>query len=119
MMSSQKYIVGRWTEIHLFDDLLVGHTPYRLLNIYGPGGIGKSVVCKMLKGHTQVRNFPVATIDGITPDLTPDRILAEFRQTLIQNTPEQPLADAFYAFDSQFHDGKSPKAGQCGVGPVL
>ena len=76
MMSSQNYIVGRCTEIHLLDDLLVGHTPYRLLNIYGPGGIGKSVVCQMLKEHSTVRNVPVATIDGITPDLTPDRILS-------------------------------------------
>jgi hypothetical protein len=104
MMSSQNYIVGRRTEIHLFDDLLVGQTPYRLLNIYGPGGIGKSVVCGMLKEHSRVRNFPVATIDGIIPDLTPDLILSGFRQALIQNTPEQPLADAFHVFDSQFRD---------------
>jgi hypothetical protein len=103
-MSSQKYIVGRCEEIHLFDALLVGHTPYRLLNIYGPGGIGKSVVCEILKEHSRVCNVPVATIDGITPDLTPDRILAQFRQTLIQNTPEQPVADAFHAFDSQLRD---------------
>ncbi len=104
MMPSQKYIVGRLAEIQLFDDLLVGHTPYRLLNIYGPGGIGKSVVCEKLKEHAEVRNFLVATIDGIAPDLTPDRILYEFRQALIQNTPEQPLAHAFHNFDSQFRD---------------
>jgi hypothetical protein len=104
MIPSQKYIVGRLAEIQLFDELLVGHTPYRLLNIYGPGGIGKSVVCEKLQEHARVRNFLVASIDGIAPDLTPDRILYEFRQALIQNTPEPSLADAFHDFDSQFRD---------------
>ncbi len=37
-MPTPEFVVGRHAEVALFDDLLAGRTPYRLLEIYGPGG---------------------------------------------------------------------------------
>jgi len=77
MPETQPFIVGRQAEVELFDDLVAGRTDYWLLNIYGPGGIGKTVVCDKLATYAQSQGMPVSKVDGIRPDLTPDRILSE------------------------------------------
>jgi hypothetical protein len=46
----------------------------------------------------------VAAIDGYYPDLTPDRILYNFKQTLIEGPFGEHLEDAFHDFNSQLHD---------------
>ena len=68
MPQPQPFIVGRQAEIERFDELLIGHTDYWLLNIYGPGGIGKTVVCHKLTNYAQSQDVAVATVDGIRPD---------------------------------------------------
>jgi transcriptional regulator with XRE-family HTH domain len=104
MTVQKQYIVGRQAEVQLFDELLTGRADYWLLNIYGPGGIGKSVVCEKLRAHAHSRKVPVAAIDGYYPDLTPDRVLYNFKQTLIEGPFGERLEDAFHDFNSQLRD---------------
>ncbi|MBK6431135.1 hypothetical protein [Candidatus Amarolinea dominans] len=104
MMPTPEFVVGRQAEVALFDDLLAGRTPYRWLEIYGPGGIGKTVVGGKLLGHAQARGIPMAAVDGIQPDLTPDRILGLFMTGLTASPAGEKLADGLRAFDRQFHD---------------
>ncbi|MGZ3667398.1 MAG: helix-turn-helix domain-containing protein [Ktedonobacterales bacterium] len=98
------YLVGRQTELHLFDALLSGTAPYTLLNIYGPGGIGKSVVRRMLAKHARTLATPVATIDCADPNLTPDQILAGFQQSLIEGSHREYLEPILRSFGDQYRD---------------
>lgn len=41
MPPPKQFIVGRQAEIERFDRLVAGREKHWLLNIYGPGGIGK------------------------------------------------------------------------------
>ena len=103
-MPQPEFVVGRQAEVALFDDLLAGRTAYRMLEIYGPGGIGKTVVGGKLLGHAQTQGIPMARVDGIQPDLTPDRILGLFMEGLTKNPAGETLEDGFREFDRQFHD---------------
>lgn len=104
MSPSQPFIVGRQAEVEQFDKLLSGRTDYWLLNIYGPGGIGKTVVCQKLATHAQSLGVPVASVDGIRPDLTPDRILYAFKEGLTEGPSGERLEDAFRDFERGFRD---------------
>ena len=103
-MPTPEFVVGRQAEVALFADLLAGRTAYRLLEIYGPGGIGKTVVGSKLLGHAQALGIPMAAVDGIQPDLTPDRILGLFMAGLTATPAGEKLADGLRAFDQQFRD---------------
>ena len=103
-MPTLEFVVGRQAEVALFDDLLAGRTAYRLLDIYGPGGIGKTVVGGKLLAHAQIQGIPMARVDGIQPDLTPDRILGLFMDGLTASPAGEALEDGFREFDRQFHD---------------
>jgi len=104
MPQPQPFIVGRQAEVELFDRLVGGQTDYWLLNIYGPGGIGKTVVCSKLAQHAQERGIPFATVDGIRPDLTPDRLLHFIQEGLSQGPEGEIIADTFSDFDRQFRE---------------
>ena len=104
MTKPKPFIVGRQSEVKHFDQLVTGQTPYRFLNIYGPGGIGKTVVGQKLATHAQQKGVRLAAVDGIRPDLTPDRILYLFKEGLTQGLRGEALADAFKDFDRQFRD---------------
>ena len=103
-MPTPEFVVGRQAEVALFADLLAGRAAYRLLDIYGPGGIGKTVVGGKLMTHARAQGIPMARVDGIQPDLTPDRILGQFMEGLTVSPAGEKLADGFSAFDRQFHD---------------
>ncbi|HLX39337.1 MAG TPA: helix-turn-helix domain-containing protein, partial [Ktedonobacteraceae bacterium] len=100
----QRYIVGRQAEVQLFDELLSGQKDYHLLNIYGPGGMGKSVVCGKLRTHAHAHNVPTAVVDGSHPDLTPDSILDGFKQSLMEGPFKEQLEVGFREFESQLHE---------------
>lgn len=104
MPQPQPYIVGRQAEVELFDHLVTGEPGYWLLNIYGPGGIGKTVVCSKLEQHAQQRGIPFATVDGIRPDLTPDRLLHFIQEGFSQGPKAEIMADALGDFDRQFRE---------------
>jgi hypothetical protein len=104
MPEPKPYIVGRQAELELFDRLAVGQTPYWLLNIYGPGGIGKTVVCQKLAARARQRELPFATIQGDSPDLTPDRLLYYIQEGLTQGPAGEKLVDAFGDFRRRYED---------------
>jgi hypothetical protein len=104
MAAISQFIVGRQQEIHQFNSLLDGQTPFWVLNVYGPGGIGKSVLFKKLIPHARGRDVPVGVLDGSQPDLTPDRVLYGFRESLLEAPSGSRLEDAFRDFDNLFRD---------------
>lgn len=104
MTQSNPFIVGRQSEVKLFDNLVAGRTAYHLLNIYGPGGIGKTVVGQKLAAHAGAQGIPLASVDGSRPDLTPDRILGLFAEGLAGTPAGEPLVDSLRQFDREFHN---------------
>jgi hypothetical protein len=101
MPAPQPYIVGRQTEVERFAALIQGRVPHWLLNIYGPGGIGKTVVGQKMTAYAQQQGWPLAFVDGIRPDLTPDRILHAISAEL--STGDR-LAPALRPFDRAFEE---------------
>lgn len=101
MPEPQPFIVGRQLEVERFAALVEGRVPHWLLNVYGPGGIGKTVVCNKLVGYAREQNLPIATVDGIRPDLTPDRILHAVAESLSEI---ERLAGVFRDFQRAFEE---------------
>ncbi len=104
MPPPKQYIVGREAEIERFDRLVANQENHWLLNIYGPGGIGKTVVYNRLAEHAAKSNVMVASVDGIRPDLTPDRILYFFQEGLTKGGLGEHIQGAFNDFVSQFEN---------------
>lgn len=104
MDEPKRFIVGRQSEVQLFDDLVAGRTAQQVLNIYGPGGIGKTVVGQKLAAHAGRQGIPLGSVDGGRPDLTPDRILYAFMEGLVAAPAGQAMAGSFKEFDQQFRD---------------
>lgn len=104
MAQPKPFIVGRQEEVERFDQLLTGETSYHLLNIYGPGGIGKTVVGQKLTSHAERRQAPVAMGDGSRPGLTSDRLLYSFMEGLLQTPAGEGLEDSFREFGREFQD---------------
>ena len=101
MPQPKSFIVGRQTEVECFAALVGDHTDHWLLNIYGPGGIGKTVVCNKLEVYARGQGLPVAAVDGIHPDLTPDRILHAVVEAF---KVDERLTGAFRGFERAFEE---------------
>lgn len=101
MPEPQPYIVGRRKEVELFTRLVNGKTDHWILNIFGPGGIGKTVVGQKMSDYGQETTVPLAFIDGINPDLTPDRILYAIKDGLSKTNR---LEDAFSDFQRTYQE---------------
>ena len=56
MSEPKPFIVGRESEVAEFAALVEGRTRHWLLNIFGPGGIGKSVVCAKFADYARPQN---------------------------------------------------------------
>ncbi len=101
MPEPNNFIVGRAREVEQFSKLVKGGTRHWMLNIYGPGGIGKTIVGHKMQEYAQSASVPIAFVDGIQPDLTPDRILFAIKEGLAKT---ESLADNFQDFDRQFEE---------------
>ena len=101
MPEPKYFIVGRTREVEQFSKLVKGETRHWMLNIYGPGGIGKTIVGHKMQEYAQSASIPIAFVDGIQPDLTPDRILFAIKEGLAKT---ESLADNFQDFDRQFEE---------------
>lgn len=95
------FVVGRQNELNQFISLLKGEQNQSLLNIYGPSGTGKTVVAQMMQDYASTNNIPFALIDGIQPDLTPNRILYEIKDGVAKT---ETLSDVFRDFDHHFEE---------------
>lgn len=104
MPPPKQFIVGREAEIERFDRLVAGKENHWLLNIYGPGGIGKTVVNNRLVEHAVKSEVLATSVDGIRPDLTPDRILYFFQEGLTQGKQGERIEGVFDDFVGQFED---------------
>ena len=101
MSEPNNFVVGRTREVEQFSKLTQGNTKHWLLNIYGPGGIGKTVVGHKMQEYAKSASIPVAFVDGIQPDLTPDRILFAIKEGLAGT---ESLAAHFQDFNRQFEE---------------
>lgn len=101
MPEPKPFVVGRTKEIEKFSALLKGSARYGLLNIYGPGGIGKTVVGQKMNEFAKKNDIPFALIKGDRPDLTPDRILYAVKEELAQT---KSLSSCFNDFEREYTD---------------
>ena len=101
MPEPKPFVVGRTKEIEKFSALLKGSARYGLLNIYGPGGIGKTVVGQKMNEFAKKNDIPFALIKGDRPDLTPDRILYAVKEELAQT---KGLSSSFNDFEREYTD---------------
>ncbi len=101
MSEGDPFIVGRKKEVEQFSTLVHGRTRHCILNLYGPGGIGKTVVARKMQQYAESAQIPYALVDGTQPDLTPDRILAAIREGLVAS---KSLAGAFEEFNRKFNE---------------
>ena len=105
MQTTNQYIVGREVEVRLLDNILRGILPYSKINIYGPGGIGKTVVCQKLAEHCIKERTPYAVVRGDDSTVsTIDQLLYRFRQGLQENVTNLIPNTTFGSFDSKFND---------------
>lgn len=95
MPDPQPFIVGRQSEVDRFAMLAHNQTPYWLLNIYGPGGIGKTVVGQKMRAYARQQAIPFAFVDGARPDLIPELILYLIKEGLVENGVPAILFDDF------------------------
>lgn len=95
MPDPQPFIVGRQSEVERYAMLAHNHTPYWLLNVYGPGGIGKTVVGQKMCAYARQQAIPFAFVDGARPDLTPELILYLIKEGLAANGVPATLFDNF------------------------
>ena len=95
-MSEKKvYTVGRQAEVRLFEKLVSGDEPLPVLNIYGPGGIGKTIVGRKMREFATGRETPLAFIDGDRQELTPYRILRQIGNDLTVNEIVEEALSSF------------------------
>ena len=97
MPEPKKYIVGRQSEVKHFASLLDNQTKHWLLNIYGPGGIGKTIVGNRMLAYAHSKGVPAVFVDGIDTSLTPDRILYTIQSGFAES---EPLEHSFSAFET-------------------
>jgi len=89
----EKFVVGRSDEPRVFDGLF-GDDALQLLNIYGPGGIGKSVVSAKLAAHAGGGGLVVGTVDVSTHEPRPSAVLRALSDSVAATTPDEKLLDA-------------------------
>jgi hypothetical protein len=100
-LPESRHIVGRQGEVRLFDEILEGSMQCVLLNIYGPGGIGKTIVRGLMAKHAALTRIPLGIVDCGDPSTTPDRILFEFWQSLMNCELDGHIEAALNSFNDQ------------------
>lgn len=99
----QPFIVGRDDELEAFKNFLRPDKPNEkawIYNVYGPGGIGKSVVADKFRDYVRQFGFPTTFLNGNLTDLTPTRILAQIAEGFAQ---DEALTDFFAKFRHEYH----------------
>lgn len=78
-----EFVVGRTTELKRYQTLLT--STQSILNIYGPGGIGKTVVGQQMRLWAAENNHLCIFLDGIEENLTPERYLQLVAEQLVHD----------------------------------
>jgi hypothetical protein len=100
--STDGFVAGRKQEVRLFREMVSEKSPYSVLNIYGPGGIGKSVVAHLFEARCAEWEVPYASVRG--DDLTAsgfEELLRGLRSSFGRTSPELVKASVFRDFDKR------------------
>jgi len=97
--SDDKFVVGRAEEVTDFERFLQPDHSAWVYEIYGPGGIGKSVVALKFQTYARKHAVPLAFINGNVTDLTPNRMLALIAEGFART---ETLADFFSKFQLEY-----------------
>ncbi|MFI5591699.1 hypothetical protein ACIA5G_42080 [Amycolatopsis sp. NPDC051758] len=87
----EKFVVGREAESSMFAGLVEGRAEESLLNIYGPGGIGKTEVFKKFRGNAGQHGLRFGTADVAVCGGRPSAVLRELCRTFLDGEPAEPL----------------------------
>jgi DNA-binding SARP family transcriptional activator len=101
--TAEKYLVGRDEEVAKFDRMLADDQERPLLNIYGPSGIGKSIVCWKLAEHARNLGLLVGAADVSASGSTPVALLRELASCLLTPGAASPSETA-RAFAGQLEE---------------
>ena len=94
----RQQFIGREREISLFRETLAAPAlPFVLLNVYGPGGVGKTALLREFAAQCQQENIFFVSLDARDFKPMPAAFLAAFQAAL--NLPE--TADPVAAFSAQ------------------
>lgn len=105
MPEPQKYIVGREAEIEVLRKFVQHDGGEFILNVYGPGGIGKTEVCSKITKYCQSQDWIYMFIEIDTPNLTFDRILYKLKKTLLLNKSiKGKFEKPFGEFENRFSE---------------
>lgn len=106
--SAQAYFVGREDELQRFVDWTARSTASSVLNIYGPGGIGKTALCDALIRRCATAEMPWAHVAGDELQITADKVLYLWGHGLRRHGPIDAIQH-FKEFDDVFADSVAVK----------
>jgi len=90
---AERFVVGRQAETGMFAELVEGRTDQRLLNVYGPGGIGKTEVLRKFGANAERRGLRFGTADLAECEERPSTVLRQLCLTLIAHETDDALLD--------------------------
>ncbi len=83
--------VGRSDILTSFREILLQpESPFAVLHIHGPGGVGKTTLLREFARIARAADRPVARLDGRLLEPAPNAFLGALDQSGIQATPAQP-----------------------------
>jgi AAA ATPase domain len=93
-----RQFVGRSAELALFQNALASvESPFHILYVYGPGGVGKTALLREFAFASRQTHFPVYSVDARNFEATPEAFLGALRAVL----GIDPSASAFDFLRSQ------------------
>lgn len=104
MPQPNKYIVGREQEIKLFSTFINSKSEQFILNIYGPGGIGKSEICVKILDYSKKHNYLIAFIQIDSLNLTFDKVLYNIKECLEEKIEGTGLKNYFSKFNKRLSE---------------
>ncbi|MEV0663674.1 AAA family ATPase [Actinomadura luteofluorescens] len=93
----ETFIVGRSGELALFENLLDADGPFRVLNLYGPDGMGKTEIRRRMVREARARGVLACAFDAVVHDGTPAEVLQRFWHSCVG--PTRPPANFDVAGD--------------------
>lgn len=107
----RELFVARTAELALFDDILAGAAPVRIVHVHGTGGIGKSALLREVARRATTRGFETVWLDGRDLPPFPDEVEAALR-TVTEASPAVLLFDSYEmisSLDSHLRDTVIPQ----------
>lgn len=87
-----QHFVGRSKELQLFQSLIsTPALPFCVLHIYGPGGIGKTLLMFQFAAQCRQQDLPVWYVDGQTIEPQPEAFLHALQEAMRLSPTDNPL----------------------------